>query len=121
MLAELRRRGRRLAIATHGGERYISALSLRLGYDRLFDRVFFHGFEGLTSKADMARRALLELGPGTGLFVGDRRADLDAARAASIPFVGCSYGYAADGELRGADALASSPAELARLLLDPGR
>lgn len=118
MLRELKRSGSRLAIVTNGGERYIGAVARRLCYDLLFDRVYFHGMEGLDDKGAMARRAVADLGGGRGVLVGDRRSDLVAARSAGLAFVGCLYGYGGPEELRGADILADSPQELARLLMD---
>lgn len=117
MLVSLRRRGKRLAIATHAGERYIGAVGKRLGYDVLLDRVYYHGCNGMSSKGEMARRAIEELGPGDAVFVGDRRADAVAAAEVGIPFIGCRYGYGDAEELEGADALVASPADLAHLLL----
>lgn len=118
MLVSLRMLGKRLAIATHAGDRYIGAVGKRLGYDTLFDRVFYHGCNGMSSKAEMARRAIEELGSGGAVFVGDRRADAVAAAEVGIPFIGCLYGYGDAKELEGADALVATPAELARLLLN---
>lgn len=117
-LAVLHAREIRLALASHGGERYIGAVATRLAYASLFDRIYHHGYDGLTTKGEMARRALDELGPAPGLFVGDRLADLEAAREAGIPFVGCLYGYGGPAEMAGADVLAASPAELSQILLD---
>jgi phosphoglycolate phosphatase len=117
MLLALRKLGKRLAIATHAGDRYIGAVGKRLGYDTLFDRVYYHGCNGMKSKAEMIRRAIEELGPGEAVFVGDRRADATAAAEVGIPFVGCLYGYGCAEELEGAHSLVKTPAELARLLL----
>lgn len=115
---ELRERGVRLAIATNGGRRYIEAVGERLGYEERFDRVFYHGYRGIVSKSEMVRAALAELGPGPGIFVGDRTADAAAARDAGIPFIGCAYGYGEEAELAGAARIVSTPAELALLLLE---
>lgn len=117
-LGALRSRGVRLVLATHGGQRYIGAVARRLGYEALFDRIYFHGRDGITSKGAMARRAQAELGQTAGLFVGDRRADLEAAREAGMNFAGCLYGYGLPEELEGADLLFESPAGLAEFLLD---
>ena len=121
LLVSLRERGVRLAVATNGGQRYISAVAERLNYAALFDRVYFHGLDGMASKKEMGWRALQELGPPPALFVGDRRSDLDAALAIGIPFVGCLYGYGSSEELSSADATAATPADLTRLLLDGSR
>jgi phosphoglycolate phosphatase len=120
MLEALRARGDRLVLASHGGRRYINAMSERLDYARLFDLIFHHGLDGMTSKTEMARRALAELGPAPVVFVGDRAADLEAARAIGARFVGCLYGYGSAEELAGADALLAEPRELAALLLEGG-
>jgi phosphoglycolate phosphatase-like HAD superfamily hydrolase len=119
LLQSLRARGAKLAVATNGGERYVGAVARRLGYQGLFDRVYFHGLDGLASKGEMALRALADLGPGPAVFVGDRRADFDAAREAGAAFIGCLYGYGTAAELSGADALVANPEDLAVLLLPP--
>ena len=118
MLVALKQHGKRLAIATHAGERYIGAVGRRLGYDTLLDRVYYHGFDGMLSKTEMARRAIDELGPGDAVLVGDRRADAVAADEVGIPFIGCLYGYGDTEELEGAATLAATPSDLARMLLD---
>jgi phosphoglycolate phosphatase-like HAD superfamily hydrolase len=118
MLRELQSRGVLLALASHGGERYIGAVAQRLGYGAIFDRIYFHGRDGLLTKGAMARRAMGELGASTGLFVGDRRADLEAAREVGMGFAGCLYGYGSREELEGADYLLRSPTDLASCLLD---
>jgi len=117
LLVALRARGARLAVATNGGARYVGAVATRLGYDALFDRVYHIEMEGFAHKGEMALRALRELAPGAGVFVGDRRADRDAASHARMAFVGCLYGYGSDAELEGADVLVESPKALAEALL----
>jgi phosphoglycolate phosphatase len=118
MLGVLRSRGVRLVLASHGGERYIGAVARRLGYETIFDRIYFHGRDGLVTKGEMARRALVELGESPGIFVGDRRADLEAAREVGLRFGGCLYGYGSRIELEGADFLFDDPTDLAECLLD---
>jgi phosphoglycolate phosphatase len=118
MLLSLKNLGRCMAIATHAGDRYIGAVGKRLGYEALFDRVYYHGCNGMRSKAEMIRRAIEELGPGEAVFVGDRRADAVAAAEVGIPFIGCLYGYGGAEELEGAAAFAATPPDLVRILLD---
>lgn len=117
MLIALKARGEKLAVATNGGERYIGAVAARLGYAEIFDRVYHHGLDGITSKGEMAARALRELGPAPAVMIGDRLSDRDAAEANGIPFIGCRYGYGRDGELDGLDCAVDSPSDLVRLLL----
>jgi phosphoglycolate phosphatase len=73
--------------------------------------------DGLKTKGEMTRRALEELGPGTAVFVGDRRSDAEAASECGIPFIGCLYGYGSKQELEGARALVDAPEELVLHLL----
>lgn len=42
------------------------------------------------------------------IMIGDRRSDLECAVACKSPFVGCLYGFGAEGELEGADMFAES-------------
>jgi len=117
MLVTLKARGERLAVATNGGARYIGSVVARLGYAEIFDRVYYHGLDGITTKAEMAARAIRELGPAPALMIGDRGSDRDAAAANGIPFIGCRYGYGAEGELEGSARVVATPEELAALLL----
>ena len=55
---------------------------------------------------------LEDYGKGPAIMIGDRSSDFDCAKAVSIPFVGCLYGFAAQGELDGADAFANSPMDI---------
>jgi phosphoglycolate phosphatase-like HAD superfamily hydrolase len=118
MLAALKGRGDRLAVATNGGARYIGAVASRLAYAEIFDSVYYHGLDGIGSKGEMAVRALRELGPAPAIMIGDRRSDWEAAVAASIPFIGCRYGYGGDGELEAVGRIADTPEDLARILLE---
>ncbi len=51
------------------------------------------------------------------IMVGDSSNDIQAGQRAGISTIGCSWGYGAAEELRGADQLAASPRALAALLL----
>ena len=50
------------------------------------------------------------------IVIGDRRSDLEGARAAGSLFVGCTYGFALEGELDEADYLIKDVGELVPLL-----
>ncbi|MFN8547297.1 MAG: HAD family hydrolase [Candidatus Eisenbacteria bacterium] len=117
LLVQLRARGRRLALVTNGGDRYIGAVAERVEYARLLDRIYHHGKDGLTSKQAMIESARRDLGGERALMVGDRSSDLEGARGAGVPFIGCLYGYGAPEELEGADHVVRSVSELARLLV----
>ena len=50
--------------------------------------------------------------PGDLIMIGDRYADLEAAKAVNAPFIGCAYGFASPGELDGADYLAETVTDI---------
>lgn len=116
LLEDLRAAGRRLALVTNAGDRYIGAVAERCGYGALLDAIYHHGKAGLLSKRAMIEAALADHG-GPAVMIGDRRSDLIGAREASVPFVGCLFGFGDPGELEGAEHLVRSIAELRRLLL----
>ena len=116
ILVALRAAGRRVVLVTYAGERYIGAVHQRVGYDRLLDGVYHFGKDGHTTKASMIRSAMRDHDRRDAVMVGDRDSDLQGARAAGVPFLGCLYGYGSREELAGADLLVSDAAGLARAL-----
>lgn len=50
--------------------------------------------------------------PGDLIVIGDRASDMEAARAAGAPFIGCLYGFGTGGELDGSDTLVNSVREI---------
>ncbi len=50
--------------------------------------------------------------PGPFIVIGDRRGDLECARACGSLFIGCRYGYGGRGELEGAAGFADSAGQL---------
>lgn len=117
LLEELAARGRKRALVSNGGHRYIGACAERLGYDQLFEGIYHFGKDGMESKAEMIRCARADLGAETVVMIGDRASDRDAAREAGIPFVGCSFGYGAADELDGAVGIAGSIDKLGQWFL----
>lgn len=76
---------------------------------------------GGKSKAEiLAERIAKERAAGCGdgryLVIGDRASDREAAHRNGLPFIGCRYGYAREGELDGAEAYADSVRELPALV-----
>ncbi|MBK8232759.1 MAG: HAD family hydrolase [Candidatus Eisenbacteria bacterium] len=117
LLLELRARGKKLALVTNAGDRYIGAVAERVGYAALLDGLYHHGKDGMASKAEMLRAAHRDLGGAGVVMVGDRHSDLEGARATGAFFIGCTYGYGEAAELEGADRLVGSVAELRSLLV----
>ncbi len=76
---------------------------------------------GFAPKTEIIREVEKKYGPPSAV-IGDRRSDLDCAKAAGCLFIGCAYGFGTSKELEGASALAESVRELpelaSRLLLN---
>ncbi|GAB2479484.1 HAD family hydrolase [Promicromonospora xylanilytica] len=129
-LAELREEGVTLLVATAKPEHYARQIVEHFGLDVYLtgglDGV--HGAAGeaaglVEGKEVVVERALahavaLGADPGQVVMVGDREHDVHAAAHHDVPTIGVTWGYAAPGELEaaGAAALATTPAELRKLL-----
>lgn len=118
LLRDLREAGRRIALVTNAGEVYLGAVRTRMQYDRLLDGIYHYGKNGLLRKEEMIRSAMRDLGEERAVMVGDRASDLEGARGAGVPFVGCLFGYGSEAELDGAELLVRSVEELRSALLD---
>jgi phosphoglycolate phosphatase len=123
-LRTLRDAGCTLAVATSKPEVYAMPICDRFGLTALVDAV--HGApvdEGTSTKADVIAKALSDLGRGAAdgpvLMVGDREHDVHGAAAHGIACLGVTWGYAGDGELTaaGAVALVDDVADLAPVVL----
>jgi len=99
--------GKRLAICTNKPEGMARALVSILGWDARFAAIL--GGDSLDVRKPDARHVTATAaaaGGGRAAFVGDSIMDVDAARAAGVPVVAVSFGFAdrPPAEL-GADAL----------------
>ncbi len=121
LVAELRRRGIRLAVASNKFQTGTEKLVRRFFPEADFAAVFGQR-PGVPLKPDPAvDREILHrtgTGPGEALHVGDSAVDMRTARAAGIRSVGVTWGFRAREELvgAGADALIDRPQELLNLL-----
>jgi phosphoglycolate phosphatase len=118
----------RLAVATSKPLEFALPILKQLGVAGRFEAMAGPalGLVEAEPKRETARRALAELGVAPGgraVLVGDRHHDVSAARALGIGAIGVTWGIGSVAELReaGAEWLVEEPAELARLLLGPGR
>lgn len=66
-------------------------------------------------KAEIVRD-IVRAFPGSFIVIGDRKGDLECARAIESPFIGCGYGFGEEGELDGADEIAKSIRDLPEIL-----
>jgi len=115
MLQQLKDDGHVLVFLSNCRNDYRDAVRRAFGFDAWFDRYYtaeqFHGapkeqiFETIRSEV-----------PGPYIVVGDRDKDMILARTHGLPFIGCSYGYAVEGELDGTRYLADDPAQIVQFV-----
>lgn len=79
-----------------------------------FDKFYDSESYGYKPKTEVIKYIIEERG-SEAIMIGDRDKDLECAKAVAIPFIGCSYGFAEEGELNDADEIADSPYDIARL------
>ena len=109
MLKELRSQGKILAVASSKPEEYVIRILERFKLMEYFDEVTGATMDGTRSeKKDVIMEALARLGITDDrngiLMIGDRRHDVEGARACGIDSVGVYTGFAPDGELEEAGA-----------------
>lgn len=121
MLKELKKHGKKLALATSKPAPYSAKIVKHFGIDKYFDFLSCSELDGTRNdKAEIIAEALkIAVGCKSPVMVGDRKHDAIGAEKNAIPFVGVSYGYAAKGELEAFKpvAIASDVCELQSILL----
>lgn len=105
MLEELAQRAH-LAILTNGSEAYCRACVGHYGFAPYIE--LSAGYASGVSKAARIGMWERQLGARRVIVVGDRRTDVDNARAAGAYAVGVTFGMGSREELAGADALCES-------------
>lgn len=119
LLESLEAEGRPWGVVTNKFERFAMPVMRGLGLETRA-RVIVGGDTCARSKPhpDPLLHAAAQLGiaPMRTLYIGDDERDIQAARAAGMPSLVAGYGYLGDGPpaiLWGADAIVSSPGEIA--------
>lgn len=119
MLKALKRAGVRLGVATGKPQVFTDKIIDRFGLRPYFVRVC--GITLTDHNADKKKliTAAMPEGCKRACMVGDRKFDIEAARALGLDAIGVLYGYGSREELEeaGATAIAETPDELAKLLL----
>jgi len=118
LLDRLVAEGRTLVLATSKPRVFAIRILEHFDLARRFRAVHGSELDGTRAdKTDLLPWILAEEGldPATAVMVGDRRHDVEGARAAGIAAIGVAWGFGAPGELAtaGAAAIVASPAELA--------
>lgn len=114
VLARLKYNGYLTAVCSNAELDYIQFVTNKLGIYGYID--YFQPLIKGKTKKDTLKMLLHKVKPKKAVMVGDRYFDMEAARYNKIPFVGCSYGFAKEGELDGADAIIDEPIEIIEFL-----
>ncbi|QOY60038.1 HAD family hydrolase [Thermophilibacter immobilis] len=122
LLRELRRAGKRCAVASSKRAPLVTQAVADNDLDGLFDLVLGKLSDEESTKAATIAQVLDELGADASdaVMVGDRRFDVEAASACEVPCVGAHYGRTCPlSELvdAGACSIAETVGELGRILL----
>lgn len=117
-LQRLQDSGATLYVATSKPRVFAERIISHFGFEPYFRRVFGCELDGTHGeKTDLLRYALGEIAPCDNVtMIGDRKFDIEAARANGVRAVGVTYGYGSVDELTaaGADALVAAPADIAQ-------
>lgn len=124
MLKTLKERGKKVAIASSKPTELVERILVHFSIRQYFDHVVGSESDGTRSrKEEVVEEALRRMVPEADIgkkvaMVGDRKFDIEGAKAFGLTGIGVSFGYAAEGELEaaGADYIADSVAELEELL-----
>jgi len=114
--------GHQLAVVTSKPHRHAAPIIAHLPFGEAFLRVYGpHPDSPHSEKASMIAEALADFGcdPGEAVMIGDRHFDIDGAVANQVRGIGVLWGFGGRVELEraGANAIAATPDELAKLLL----
>lgn len=128
MLGRLREKGIHLAVASSKPTDFVHQILAHFDIEKYFEVIVGSEMDGTrTQKEEVVEEALRQLGILTVpveeraaccVMVGDRKFDIQGAKAHSLTGVGVRFGYASPGELEmeGADYIAETVEELSQYL-----
>ena len=105
-LADLKRHGCRIYVATNKRWNPTRLLMAKFGWDALFDGYYsFDMFAHPLTKAELLAEVMRQRGivPADAVMVGDTKGDVTSGAAAGMYTIGCTWGYGTRAELEGAD------------------
>lgn len=122
LLASLKKDGLKIGIASSKPQKYIETLLERFNVMKYFDSVCGVSFTAdCESKASIISRCMAALGvqPEEVFMVGDKRYDIEGAKANGILSVGAMWGYGTKFEFieAGADFIAEKPGDVESIAL----
>lgn len=110
LLGRLRSEGIKTAVCSSKPYDFVRKIAKEQGLEEFFDGFFCPGFGShISDKSGLALEAVdfFNVKKEEAVLVGDTKFDLAAARDAGIECVGVLYGFSEEGELDGADYIAS--------------
>lgn len=111
----LKQRGYSMLVLSNCKISYRKAHWEEFQMERWFEGFYDCESYGFAPKTQIIKEILTE-DHASCVVIGDRKKDLDCARAAGAPFVGCLYGYGSREELDGAEVLIEDIAQLTTAL-----
>lgn len=118
MLEELKREGYHMVILSNCQKDMAQYYWKHFEMEKWFDKFYECESYDYMPKTEIIKHIINDYEGSRAIMIGDRSSDFECAKSANIPFVGCAYGFAAEGELDGADAMATSPIEIAGIIKD---
>ncbi|MDD4843021.1 MAG: HAD-IA family hydrolase [Anaerotignum sp.] len=120
MLGELRKKGKRLAVATSKKEETAVRILKHFGIDQYFEVIGGDNREiGRDTKAKVIEYVLETMGAKKedAVMVGDRKFDVEGAHLVGLPCIAVEFGYGdkAEFDACGADYIAATPKAVAEL------
>lgn len=115
MLNELKREGFSMVILSNCKIAYRRAHWKEFRMERWFDAFYDCESYDFAPKTEIIKN-VIPGGSSPAVVIGDRKNDMECARAIGCPFIGCRYGFGGEEELNQADYLAQSVAEIPELL-----
>ena len=111
VLDKLKDRGCRMAVLSNCQSSYAKVNWETFSMNRWFEDFYNCESFGYVPKTQIIRQIGKKI-PGPYVIIGDRKNDMECARANDSPFIGCSYGFGMKGELVGADVMVEKPENL---------
>lgn len=103
VLSKIKSKGISLFIASNGLEEYIKGVCDYFEITDWFVDLYSAGRFQIDSKDDLVAKLLQDYAVEKAIMVGDRKSDIQAGKENGLLTIGCTYGFAAEGELSGAD------------------
>lgn len=115
MLAELNADGFHLIFLSNCKTSYMMESIRCFELERYFSAFYCTEQHDFASKTEIFKEIANNF-PGQFVIIGDRDTDFQIAKRYHLPFIGCGYGYGDPAELREADYIAQTPADLLPLI-----